>query len=416
MPTDQAGPAAHSGQPVQLKRALGLGLLTLYGLGVTIGAGIYVLIGAVAAKAGMFMPASFAVAALVVAFTAFSYAELGSRFPVSAGEAEYAMRGFHARWLATIVGLLVAATGIISAATISIGAASYLETYAALPRWFLIVCIVIVLGAIAIRGILESVALAAVFTLIEMAGLALAIIVGLNSAPQGVAALAPQMPPLDSAIWAGIFGGSLLAFFAFVGFEDIANVAEEVKEPERTIPRAIMLTLAVTLVLYIAIAAVAVRSIPMDALKTSSAPLALIFAKRPASLQLSFTAIAAFATLNGVLIQMIMASRLLFGLARQGNLPKELAHIYGPTQTPAIATLMVMALILSLALFFPIADLAKLTSQFVLVVFIVMNASLLRIRLGEAAPPPGIFRVPLFVPVLGLLASAALLVSGFVLG
>lgn len=399
-----------------LRRALGLGLLTLYGLGVTIGAGIYVLTGAVAVKAGIYAPAAFAVAALVVAFTAFTYAELASRYPVSAGEAEYAMRGFHARWLATIVGLLVAATGVISAAAISIGAASYLEIHVNFPRWILIMLIVIALGAIAIRGILESVVLAAVFTLIEMAGLVLAIAVGLSSAPQGVAALVPEAPPLDGAIWAGILGGSLLAFFAFVGFEDIANVAEEVKEPERTIPRAIMLTLAISLLLYMAIAAVAVRVIPMDALKTSSAPLALIFAKQPASLQLSFTAIAAFATLNGVLIQMIMASRLLFGLARQGNLPKALAHIWRPTQTPVVATLVVIALILVLALFFPIGELAKLTSQAVLLVFIAMNASLLRIRFAETAPPPGIFRIPVIVPLMGLLASLALLVSGFVFG
>lgn len=404
-----AGTAHSSGG---LRRALGLPLLTLYGLGVTIGAGIYVLIGSVAAKAGIYTPVSFLAASAVVAFTGFSYAELTSRFPVSAGEAEFVAQGFHRRWLTLATGLMVAATGIVSAAAIAIGAAGYLEHYIALPPWALLVIAIAVLGAIAMRGIVESVGVAAIFTLLELAGLLLAIMVGVSVAPQGAQALVPQVPPVEAAVWAGVAGGSLVAFFAFVGFEDIANVAEEVKEPQKTIPRAIMLTLIISLVLYMAIAAVVVRAVPLAQLRDSAAPLALLFTGQPAAVQLAFTVIAVFATLNGVLIQMIMASRLIYGLARQGNLPGVLARVNPATRTPVIATLVTVALILSLALFFPIGELAKLTARFMLIVFALANSALLVIRVRETRMPAGVFRVPLAVPVGGLLTSAALFVTG----
>lgn len=406
-----AGAAQQAGG---LRRALGLPLLTLYGLGVTIGAGIYVLIGAVAAKAGVFTPISFLAASAAVAFTGFTYAELISRFPVSAGEAEFVAQGFRRRWLAFATGLMVAATGVVSAAAIAIGAAGYIARYVALPEWALLTLAIGLLGVIAIRGIVESVGVAALFTVIELTGLLMAIIAGVTLAPQGVQALVPQAPPFEAAVWAGIAGGTLVAFFAFVGFEDIANVAEEVKEPQKTIPRAIMLTMVITLILYISIAAVAVRAVPMEQLRTSAAPLALLFESQPALVQLAFTVIAVFATLNGVLIQIIMASRLLYGMARQGNLPRSLAQVNAVTRTPVNATLLTVALILALAHFFPIGELAKLTARVMLVVFALANSALLAIRLREIQRPEGVFRVPLAVPVCGLLCSVVLLVTGFV--
>jgi amino acid transporter len=230
---------SEAAETAKLRRALTTPMLTLYGLGVTVGAGIYVLVGATAEKAGPHAALSFVVAALVVALTALSYAELATRYPVSAGEAAYVEAGFDIRGLALAVGLAVAASGIISASAVAMGAASYLQALTGVDAALLTVAVVLVMGLIALWGITESVAVAAVITVIEIAGLLFVIGWGLSDPePQGFE-LHQMVPTLDLQVWRGVFAASLLAFFAFVGFEDMANVAEEVRDPERTIPRAI---------------------------------------------------------------------------------------------------------------------------------------------------------------------------------
>ncbi len=397
-------------QTPTLRRALNAPLLTLYGLGVTVGAGIYVLVGATAAQAGAYAPASFLVAAVVVAFTAFSYAELSTRFPVSAGEAAYVSAGFSRDWLTTGVGLAVAASGIISAAAVSIGAASYLQTLTGLGQPVLIAGVVGTMGLIALWGITQSVVVAGIITVIEVGGLALVIYWGFGVAePQGVP-LAQMIPPLTGAHWTGIAGATVLAFFAFIGFEDMANVAEEVKEPTRTMPRAIVATLVLATLIYFGTTAAVLYVVPLDTLAGAPAPLVLVFAEGHTGVIQAFGLIAVVATVNGVLIQMIMASRVLYGLAARGHLPSVLARVAPRTQTPAVATLCVSALILVLSLTLPIAALAARTSQVVLAIFILVNVALIRIKRG-ATPTEPYFRVPVIVPYLGLATSAGLLVT-----
>ncbi len=228
-----------------LRRRLGLPLLTLYGVGITIGAGIYVLIGAVAGHAGRAAPWSFVIAALAMAFTVGSYAELATRYPVSAGEAAYVRAAFNSRAASTLVGLMTILIGMVSSATVALGAAGYIGQFIALPRGAIAAVVIVALGAVASWGILESALLASLFTLIEAGGLV--IIIG--------AALYGGVPFLDTLIdvpvlapqgWSGVFYASLLAFFAFIGFEDLANVVEEAKAPERNIPRAMVLTLVIS--------------------------------------------------------------------------------------------------------------------------------------------------------------------------
>lgn len=401
-----------SGRGEKLRRSLGTGLLTLYGLGVTVGAGIYVLVGTTAAQAGVHAPISFLLAAIVVAFTAFSYAELATRYPVSAGEAAYVEAGFRSGRLAVAVGLAVAVSGMVSAAAVVIGAASYLQGLIAAPQAVLTVAIVGIMALIAIWGITQSITVAAIITVIEIGGLVFLSAWGFGVAPPLGASLSEMVPPLTGAHWTGIGAASLLAFFAFIGFEDMANVAEEVKDPVRTIPRAIVLTLVVASLLYIVTTAAVLVAVPVDELAASAAPLSLVFQTAPEPVRQGFAIIAIVATVNGVLIQMIMASRVLFGLADQGHLPPVLAHVSARTQTPVVATLLVACLILGLALAVPIAALAERTSQIVLLVFLVVNVALIRLKWrGEGGA--GHFTVPLVVPVMGVLTSLALFATAW---
>ncbi len=386
--------------------------MTLYGLGVTVGAGIYVLVGATAAQAGPYAPISFLIAAFVVAFTAFSYAELSTRYPVSAGEAAYVEAGFNAKWLATSIGLAVALSGMVSAAAVSIGAASYLHDLTQISHSALTFAVIGVMGLIALWGITQSVMVAAVITVIEISGLIVVIIWGFFVAePLGVNL--PQMiPPTTGPHWIGIAAASLLAFFAFVGFEDMANIAEEVKDPVRTMPKAIIWTLALATLLYVGTTTAVLVSVPIDTLSKSAAPLSLVFQAAPENVQRAFAVVAIIATINGVLIQMIMASRVLYGLAARGHLPAALAVISRRTQTPVAATIAVALVIALLTQIFPINALAEHTSQIVLVVFVVVNAALIRLKLsGHGAE--GYFKVPLLVPVLGVVTSVLLLGTTF---
>lgn len=404
--------APQGGEPVRLRRALTLPLLTLYGLGVTVGAGIYVLVGATAAEAGSYAPVSFVIAAIVVAFTAFSYAELSTRYPVSAGEAAYVEAGFRTGWMATLVGLAVALSGTVSAAAVAIGAAAYLNDLTGLSVDLLTILVVGVMGLIALWGITQSVLVAAVITIIEIAGLLFVIVWGFGVAEPLGADLSDFIPPITGPHWLGIGAASLLAFFAFVGFEDMANVAEEVKDPVHTMPKAIIWTLVLATLLYIGTTTAVLFAVPLDLLADSSAPLSLVFAAAPEPVRNGFGLIAIVATVNGVLIQMIMASRVLYGLADRGHLPAFLATVARRTRTPVMATLVVVAAIILLSQALPIDALAERTSQIVLFVFVLVNLALIRLKLrGPVATDH--YKVPFFVPVLGVATSLLLFATAF---
>ncbi|MEM7523858.1 MAG: amino acid permease [Pseudomonadota bacterium] len=403
----QAPYTGASAHPEKLRRALTTPLLTLYGLGVTVGAGIYVLVGATAAEAGPYAPVSFLIAAIVVAFTAFSYAELSTRYPVSAGEAAYVEAGFRSGKLATVVGLAVALSGMVSAAAVAIGASSYLQGLITAPHALLTIGVVTLMGLIALWGITQSVTVAAIITLIEIGGLIFVSVWAFGfSAPLGFG-FVEMIPPVTGPHWIGIGAASLLAFFAFVGFEDMANVAEEVKDPVATMPKAIVLTLIIASLLYVATTTAVLFAVPIDTLANSAAPLSLVFANASVRIQQSFAIIAIVATVNGVLIQMIMASRVLYGLADRGQLPAVLATVSQRTQTPVVATLAVVCVIILLTLALPIDALAERTSQIVLFVFILVNAALIRLKFRREKETNH-FKVPIFVPVFGVLTSVLL--------
>jgi amino acid transporter len=208
--------------------------------------------------------------------------------------------------------------------------------------------------------------------------------------------------------WIGIAVGSFLAFFAFIGFEDMVNVAEEVHRPEHTMPRAILLALAFSTLLYIAVALVALSTLPPSELADSEAPLAAIYATLTGREPLLITFIGMFAVINGALIQMIMVSRIIYGMADRGWLPRRLGHIHRVTRTPVVATVLVASLVLALALSGTTEALAKATTYGLLLVFGLANLSLWRIKRAQVHPP-GIIRIPRWVPALGCIASLAVI-------
>ena len=398
-----------------LKRSLGLPLAVLYGLGGTIGAGIYVLVGTAAARAGMQAPFAFVLAALVMAPSAAAFAELSSRLPRSAGEATYVKEGFKSDWLALAVGLMVIAVGIVSAAAISRGSAGYIRAVVDLPEDLIVLAVVLAVGAIAAWGIVEAVALVGLMTLIEIGGLLVIIGMGAATLPDLGARLPEMWPGVgDVAAWSGVLSASLIAFFAFTGFEGLANIAEEVKNPARTLPRAIFITLGLTTLLYVLVVWVALVAVPRGELGAARAPLTLVFERVTGASPTIFTVIAIGATVNGIIVYMVMASRVTYGLAAQRLLPTHLASVNPVTRTPLVATALVVAAVLLLAMSFSVEGLAEMTSRVTLVIFAFVNASLLMLKWRRVPAPADAFVVPAWAPFAGLVGSISLLLSEIV--
>jgi amino acid transporter len=393
-----------------LARRLGLGLVTLYGLGNIIGAGIYVLVGEVAGLAGMASPLAFLIAAAAAAFTALTYGEICARFPVSAGEAVYVQEAFSRRALSLAVGLLVALAGIVSAATLVRGFVGYLQVLVPLPALVALLATPLVLGAVAAWGIAESMWTAAVLTLFEVVGLVL--VVGVAAPDPGVMAsrLTEIAPQASLETWQGIALAAFLAFYAFLGFEDMVNVAEEVRAPERTMPLAILIALGVATALYGVVVLVAVLAVPPEALAASDAPLALVYETATGRRPVLIAWIGGLAVMNGALVQMIMGARMLYGMSRRHWLPESLGRVHPRTRTPLRATALVTGLVLALALWVPLVGLAGATSTLVLVVFSLVNAALIRLKRRTPAPA-GVRPWPAWVPWAGLLSTSGLLAA-----
>ncbi|SDF13316.1 amino acid/polyamine/organocation transporter, APC superfamily [Celeribacter baekdonensis] len=396
-----------------LKRRIGPGLLTAYGVGVMVGAGIYVLVGAVAAEAGLYAPLAFLLAGLVAAPSALSYAELSTRIPEAAGEAAYVEAGFGARWLGRIVGLAIVAGGAVSAAAVLRGGAGYLTSFFDVPQIWAIIGLGVFLVVVAVVGVLESLAMVAVFTLVEVAGLALVVWAGWHApvSPDWSMPAAPYVP--------GIGVAATLAFFAFIGFEDIVNMAEEVKRPERSLPIAIIASLIITTLLYAGVTVIAVRAVPIEDLAASERPLALVFEAGGGPIAL-LSLIAVIAALNGVLAQIVMAARVMFGLGKSGGVLSVFRHAHPRFGTPVLATVLIGGFVICAALALPVSNLAGVTSTILLLVFTLVNASLILLkRHTPKAPfrpaPKAPFCIAPWVPWVGLI-FALLALAAFALG
>ncbi len=370
----------------ELRRSLGLGSLTFYGVGVILGAGIYSILGAAAGVAGEALWWSFLLASLAALLTGLSYAELTTMFPQAGAEYVYLRAAWpRASWLPGTFGWVLVATGIATTATVSLAFAGYASLFVPFSPWILAVALVAAVVALNVLGVTEASWANIVFTLIESAGLIALIVVGARDPDFGrVFTTAPH---------AGVLSGAALIFFAYLGFEEIANLAEEARRPARDLPRAILIAVAVSTTLYVLVAAASVSLFAPAQLAASASPLADAMQAGAPSLAGALAGVALFATANTALIAMMAASRLLFAMARGGDAPPLLARTLARRKTPAFAILLVaVGAVLCLPLG-GVGLVGSIASLLALVTFASVNAALVRLRYiqPEMMRP---FRVP----------------------
>ena len=400
------------GKQPALHRSIGPTQMALYGLGSMLGAGIYGLMGKVAGEVGNAIWLAFLVALVAALLTALSYASLGSRHPRAAGAAYVAERAFGLPMLSFVLGLALVCSGLTSVATQSqVFAANIVKLFGleALPVQALALGFLLILTGIVFRGIRESMWVNVTCTLVEAGGLLLVVAVGMSYWGSVDYFELPEARANDIAILL-VMQGAVLAFFAFIGFEDMYNVAEEVREPERNVPLGLILAMAMAATLYVAVAVTTVSVVPWQELAEAPGPITEVVARAaPAIPPIAFTLITLFAVANTALVNYITSSRLIYGMARQGLLPEVLGNVHAERRTPQYAILGLFVVLAPLALLGTIAELAAATVLLLLFVFTVVNSALfvLKRRKGEKK---GRFEVPLFVPAAGALVSFTLIV------
>lgn len=396
-----------AGETPTLRRRLGLLETTFSGIGIILGAGIYVLVGEVAGKSGDALWISFLLAAFAAAAIGLSYAELASAYPRAGADYEYTRQALGSR-AAFVVGWLIVIGNLVAAAAVALGFASYLNTFWDVGERPVAVAALVVSTLIAWAGIRETVWTAIVFTLIEAGGLVFIIAIGV-----------PHFGDVDlleakgGAL--GIFSGAALVMFAFIGFEQIATLSEETRDAPRTIPRALLLSLAVTTGLYLLVAISSVSVLGWEALSGSEAPLAAVTAEVLGGRASDYLAVVAlFSTANTVLLLLVAASRLIYGMADTGTLPRFLAWVHPRVNTPARAILLSLLVSVGFALSGDIGLVAGATNFAVFIGFAAVSVSLIVLRFTQPDVPRP-FRAPLNIGRLPLMPVIALAAVAFMM-
>lgn len=374
-----------------LKRNISLFQAIIYGVGVILGAGIYALIGVAAGVTGTSLWLSFIFAAIIASLTALSYAELSSRFPKEGAESIFAKKAFNSDLFSFFVGFIFLSATLFSVATVAYGFSAYAKFFFVLSPMLIALIVVLAAAIINFSGMRESIFLNNIFTLIEVLGLVAIIIFGLPYVGT-TNLLEGANGEVGFDIIPGVILGISLVFFAFLGFEGIANISEEVKDAKRIVPKAILFSLLISTIIYILVALVAVSVVSPSTLaesslsnaSISSGPLALvseIVVGDGTSFWLSI--IALFATFNTVLILLIVASRYFYGLSVQRLLPKFLSRVNSTTHTPTNAIMLSTVLTMVLVSVGNLTQLGILTTMAVFLLFFVVNLSLIAVRFNE---------------------------------
>ena len=393
---------------IKLKRTLGFWTLLFCSIGAILGAGIYVLIGKAAGIGGNAVWLSFGISALLAGLTGLSYAELVSMFPKSSAEYGYTKKAFGKR-IGFVIGMLIILASVVSAAAVAIGFGGYFSALFNLPITLIAIILIILLSGILVYGIKESAIMAIAFTLIEMAGLIIVIVIGF-----------PHIGSVDYLAmpengFANIFAAAALIFFAYLGFEEITRLGEETKKPTKTIPKALILSIIISTILYMLVAVTVVSVVDWQLLSQSTAPLADVVATVMGSNAfLLIAVIALFATANTVLFIMLAGSRIIYGMSCEKVFPKKLGCITRSRKTPFYAIILTMIFTIGFVAIEKIETVAMLTDFAIFIVFIAVNAAAiaLRYKTPKAKRP---FKMPLNIgkfpvlPVLGIIASFAML-------
>jgi amino acid transporter len=400
----------------ELKRVMGPGLLLLFIVGDVLGTGIYALTGQVAAQVGGIVWAPFLIAFLVALVTAFSYLELVTKYPRAAGAALYTHKAFGVHFLTFVVAFAVMSSGITSASTAARAFSANAAQVLGLDLGEGIGITLIGLGfmglvaVVNLRGVGESVKANVVLTCVELTGLLIVIGVGAWALGLGEGDLSrvTQVDTGDQSLVGGVIAATGLAFFAMVGFEDSVNMAEECKEPRRIFPKVLLTGLALTGVIYVLVSISAISLVPADQLSEGDTPLLQVVQAGAPGFPLGlFGVITMFAVANSALINMLMASRLVYGMSREGVLPPLLGRVGPRRRTPVTAILFTTALAFGLITFVgAVPDLGGTTALLLLVVFAVVNVAVLVLRRDHVDADH--FRTPTFLPVVGALACGYL--------
>jgi len=390
-----------------LTRSVGLFGAVAYGVGIILGAGIYVLIGPAAGLAGNSVWLSFIIGALISSLTGLSYAELSTMYPKAAAEYIYVKRAFKSEILAFLTGWLIIFTGIVSMSTVALGFAGYFKALFTAPIILIAIILIIILSLLNFIGIDKSSKVNIIFTAIEVGGLLIVIILGMTKIGTVNYFEAPNLP--------GVFAASALMFFAYLGFQDIVNIAEETKNPQKNLPRALILSIAVTAIFYVLVGLAVVNLASIETLATSQAPLSYAVSTILGPNGFSIMSyIALFATANTVLITSIVGSRMIYGMAKDKALPTFLSKVSKKTKAPYTAILAVMVFSIFFIFIGDIELVANITSLGVFITFALVNLSLIYLRYKK----PNLqrpFKVPLnikkfpVIPFLGLISCLLML-------
>ena len=387
-------------------------MLTVFVIGDVLGAGIYALAGEVAGKVGGAIWTSFLLAGVLAGFTATAYAELVTKYPQAAGAALYAHKAYRRPFVTFLIAFAVMCSGVASAATLATAfGGDYLSEFVTLPKMVVAAAFLGVLALVNFRGIKESVQLNLGLTAIELTGLVLVAVIGAAFLLDGGGDPGRAFEfKAGEAVPLAILSGASLAFFALIGFEDSVNVAEETRDPSRVFPTALFTGLGVALAVYVVVTLVAGMAVPTDKLAGSDGPLLEVVQLGPIAMNTKvFSAIALFALANGALINMIMASRLIYGMAQQGIVPRPMGRVHGERRTPWVAIVFVAVLALALVALGDLESLADTTVLLLLAVFISVNVAVLVLR-GDRVQHDH-WRAPTVLPILGAIACAGLIVQ-----
>jgi APA family basic amino acid/polyamine antiporter len=387
-----------------LRRSLGLFETTFGGVGIILGAGIYALVGEVAGRAGDAMWLSFVMAAGMSAVVGLSYAELASTFPSAGADYEYTRRALGLR-AAFVVGWLIVVGNMVAAAAVALAFGGYLNALFEVDVTVTAIAALVVATLIAFIGVRESLLASVILTFVEAGGLVFIIVIGLPHLGD-----VDLLSTKDGA--AGVFAGGALVMFAFIGFEQIATLGEETRDAPRVIPRAILLAIAITSALYILVAITAISTIGWEALSSTEAPLAAVAEEVLGDSASDVIAVVAiFSTANTILLMLVAASRLIYGMASTEALPRFLAWVHPGVQTPARAILVCLVVSVGFAFSGDLSLVAGATNFAVFIGFGAVNVSLIVLRFTRPEVPRP-FKVPLNIgrfPVLPVVALASIL-------
>jgi len=401
--------ASQSGKD-DLKRELGAPLLTIYGIGTILGAGIYVLIGKVVGEGGHGAPLSFLLAGIVALVNGLVYAELSTRQPSAGGPSSYVENAFGKKWLTVSLGWMITITGVVSAATIAAGFSGYVTQYASFPEWISRVALIVVLCGVASAGAKESAWFMAITTALGVIGLGYVMYAGFfSSEATGFIPTLGQAVSFEGFGAMGVLSAAFLAVYSFIGFEDMVHMAEEVKKPRKAMPVAIIVAITVAAALYFIISVAALSLMTPEALNNAKAPLVeVVEAAGYPGLPLFLLSI--WVILNGALAQLIMATRVIYSMGNQSGAPSMMGKVNAKTHTPVRATALAGIVAIVMTVCFPLKTLASITSFVMLLVFAASNAALIILeRRKEEAP----FDVPKWLPWVGIVLCLILMVATF---